>query len=321
MNQRENYLCAARGGKPEYVPNFMADGNVFALPFWRAIDPVTGTDFMNIKWVTNDAGSMPDENWRAMDDIKKWREIVKFPVISEMDWDKMKAEFESRKDPNKVNIAMLNTAGLFLIPINMMGWVDGLCAIYEEPEELKSFVGAIADFLVELCGYIAKYIHPDIIFTGDDVASTGGPFVSPAVWADIYKPNFQKLVDAVHSAGALCEFHNCGNCDWLIDEYIEMGVDICQLPAPNEALLAAKKRYGSRLVLTGGWDRHGAGSMPGASEEVVRESVRVAIDTYGADGALIFWDGGIVGSSEDSKNKMRWVLDELNSYGHEVYKK
>lgn len=321
MTPRENYLIAAKGGKPEYVPVAMRDSDMFAMPFWKQVDPETGRDFLNIKWVRNDAGMIPDCNVVAMDDVTRWRELVHFPDLSAMDWEDIAAKFEARRDPNKAKVAVLNTAGLFLIPIDMMGWVDGLCAIYEEPEELEAFISAICDFLVELAGYYKKYIKPDIIYTGDDLASRSGPFVSPEIWKKMYKPYFKRIVEACHDAGALCEFHNCGNCDWLIGEYIEIGVDICQLPEPNEQLLKDKERFGGRLVLTGGWDRHGPGSLPGADEETVRQSVRDAVDTYGKDGALIFWDGGIVGTSEDSMNKRRWVDDEIEIYGREVYRK
>ena len=94
---------------------------------------------------------------------------------------------------------------------------------------------------------------------------------------------------------------------------------LCFQRKPNKSLLEDKRRFGSRLVITGGWDRHGPGSMPDAPEEVVRQSVRDGIDTWGSDGALIFWDGGIVGSGEDANNKRRWVADELQKYGHTVY--
>ncbi len=100
-----------------------------------------------------------------------------------------------------------------------------------------------------------------------------------------------------------------------------MGYDICQLPVPNDDLRADKKRFGSRLVITGGWERHGDAGLPDASEECVRASVRRAIDDFGADGGLVFWDGGIIGESEDSKNKMRWLMDELHVYGRQVYER
>ena len=58
---RDNYLMAAKGGKPYWVPSFTDDCNMFFPDYWFWEDPETGTDFFNIKWTANDAGRMPLE--------------------------------------------------------------------------------------------------------------------------------------------------------------------------------------------------------------------------------------------------------------------
>lgn len=321
LTKKENYLIAARGGKPAWVPSFVEDANVFMPPIWE-VDEETGTDFCNVKWVFDEYVQMPDANWKAMDDIADWRDVIKFPDLAALDWERLAADFHGDGyDPEKVDIAMANTSGIFLIPVNMLGWVDGLCAIYEDPEELEALVSALTDFLCELIGYFGKYLHPDIVFSGDDIAANDGPLVSKETWTALYKPYFRKIADAIHAQGALAEFHCCGNNGYLIEEILDMGYDICQLPVPNDDLRADKKRFGSRLVITGGWERHGDAGLPDASEECVRASVRKAIDDFGAEGGLIFWDGGIIGESEDSRNKMSWLMDELHVYGRQVYQK
>ena len=93
---------------------------------------------------------------------------------------------------------------------------------------------------------------------------------------------------------------------------------ICQLPVPNEDLKRDKERFGSRLVITGGWDRQSPAARPGASEEEVRRSFHTAVEEWGQDGGLIFWDGGIAGRSEDSRNKSRWLYDEMRRYNQEL---
>jgi hypothetical protein len=320
MTQRENYLIAARGGKPEWVPCFPEDCNIFMPDFWNETDPITGADLFNVKWIENEYGRMPDEKYHAMDAISQWRATAKFPDPATMDWEGMHKRYLENYDPDKVNIVMLNTNGIFLIPVNMLGWVEALVAIYEDREELEAFVSAITDFLVSLVPYICRYFKPDIIFSGDDLAATNGPFISRETWSSLYKPYFKQIYNTIHSYGVLGEFHCCGNCQYLIEEFLDVGVDICQLPMPNESLLKDKKHFGNRLVITGGWDRHGSGAMPGASEQVVRQSVHHALDTWGKDGALIFWDGGIAGRSEDSNNKMQWLYDEFHAYGKEIYR-
>lgn len=320
LTMRENYMIAMRGGKPEWVPSMIEETNEYYPSVW-AVDPDTGVDFMNVKYVVDDFGPMADPKWKAMDDISEWRDIVRFPDLSEYDWEGEAAGFKAGDgyDPDKADVLLANAAGLFLIPVNMMGWVDALCTVYEQPDDLKAFVDALTDFLCEVIERACQVFKPDIVFTGDDFSSAKGPFISQDVFREFWKPGYTRVCETIHAQGALAEFHNCGRNGYLIDEILDMGYDSMQLPVPDEDLYAAKERYGSRLVIDGGWDRHGPAGMPGASEECVRESVRKAIDDFGSDGALIFWDGGIIGSSEDSKQKMAWLLDELHTYGHEVY--
>ena len=107
ITKRDNYLTAARGGKSVWLPCFPEDANIFMLPFWRAEDPVTKKDFCGIRWVENEFGRMPDERYPAITEISQWRETVKFPVLSELDWEGLRAGYLARQDPDKVNIAML----------------------------------------------------------------------------------------------------------------------------------------------------------------------------------------------------------------------
>ena len=319
MNARENYLVAAHGGKPERLPLFPDDCNIFAMDFWKKHRPETGTDFLNIKWVNDKAGQMPDPHWHAMKSIFDWKETARFPKLCDLNWRDLAEKYHSESNPDKVNIAILNTMGIFLIPVNMLGWEKALCAILEEPEEMNAFLQAITEFLLEIIKYFGEYIHPDIVFSGDDFAGGSGPFLSPDVFREVYAPYLKQISAAIHEIGALAEFHCCGNCQYVIEEALACGYDICQLPEPNAQLLSDKERFGSRLVLTGGWDRHGPGNIENASEEVVRQSVHTAVDTYGKDGGLIFWDGGIIGSTEDGKNRLAWVYDEARKYGLQVY--
>jgi hypothetical protein len=182
MTKKENYLIAARGGKPEWVPCFPEDSNVFMPDFWNEVDPVTGADLFNVKWIEDESGRMPDEKRPAMDAISQWRSTAKFPNPGDLDWEGMYKRYMGNYDACKVSIAMLNTSSIFLIPVNMIGWVEALAAIYEDREELESFVSAITDFLVELVPYIFRYFKPDIIFTGDDLAAATGPFISKEIW-------------------------------------------------------------------------------------------------------------------------------------------
>jgi len=323
LTPKENFFRAVRYENPEWVPIFGEDMNPFGSYIWTP-DPDTMKDWCNITWIMEEGvGKMPDYSRCAMESIDQWRDTVKWPDLDALDWEKIAYDFVNgpRYSPDKLTTAIANTAGPFLIPINMMGWENALCDMMDEPEEYQAFVDALTDFIVDYVGYLGKYIKPDLISSGDDICGNDGPFISIDTWREMFKPDFTRICDAIHEVGALAEFHCCGNCQYLIAEEMDMGYDIAQLPIPNDALMADKKRFGKRLVITGGWDRHGPGGAFGASEEVVRESVRKAIDDYGQEGGLIFWDGGIIMNTEDSKKKMAWLQDELHTYGRAIYAK
>jgi uroporphyrinogen-III decarboxylase len=320
LTAKENYLKCIRGEKPERVPLFPDDVNFYVPSIWDA-DPETNRDFFGVLWIDEPSGKMPDVIHPIMSDVTKWREMVTFPDLSKIDWEAETARFREHYDPDKIDLAMIHTSGPFLLPINMLGWEEGLVSLYTEPDELSAFIAAIVDFLIELASYIKKYINPQVMFSGDDMAAANGPMISQEIWANIYKPQFERIVDAVHGLGSYVEFHNCGNNGYLIEEFLGIGVDICQLPMPNDGLLADRQRFGNRLVITGGWDRISEAAKAGASEEMVRTSAREAVDRYGKDGALIFWDGGVIGNDEEAVNKKKWLYDEVRNYGTMVYSK
>ena len=324
LTPKENYLKAARGEKPEWVPIF-GEANMLP-PFIWDYDPETKVDWLNITWVEGEPGlaAMPDTSKPAMTDICDWRDIIKWPDLDAVDWEQKIKEFHENEmfpfDPDKATICMANTNGIFLTPINMMGWVDGMVAMMEEPEEYKALVDALTDFICDYIEHLGKYFQPDIVFSGDDLSAGTGPFISEDVYDEIFADNFKRIADTIHGIGALAEFHNCGDNQWLLDKEVEAGFDICQLPMPSDDLKERLAKYKGRLAMTGGWDRKGPGAEDGVSEEVLRESVRVALDDYGKDGGLIFWDGGIIMNSEESIKKLGIINDEATKYGHEIYK-
>jgi hypothetical protein len=106
---------------------------------------------------------MPDEKWRAMTDIRRWRDIIRFPDLAKTDWEQVAKNETAIFAPDKARIAMLAAESLSLIPVDMMGWMDALCAIHEEPEELQALIAALTDYYVKLTRYIAMHYKPDLI--------------------------------------------------------------------------------------------------------------------------------------------------------------
>ena len=80
---KENYLIAARGGKPQWVPNFSLSMNMYEPAVW-AIDPVTGLEWTGARWLENEAGLTADTVNPPLSSILEWREKVIFPDLSKI---------------------------------------------------------------------------------------------------------------------------------------------------------------------------------------------------------------------------------------------
>jgi hypothetical protein len=321
MTEKENYMLAFKGLEHPWVPQFRKVAEWIRPDFLMGADPVTQRNVFGIKYATeNDNGRIPLPNDFIMTDVSQWRDIVKFVDLDQVDWKKEAARVDAQADPNKARMVSIGMGGLFLTMINMMGWVEGLCAILEDTDAVEDFCSGLADYYVKLAKYEMEYYKPDILMMSDDISCDQGPFVSQEIFRRLYRPYYQKIIDVVKAEGYPVEFHCCGYCKYLLEEFVEMKIDSIQIPRPYEDVKALKKKYGNKIVLCGGWDWQSPGGLPNASEEVVRAEVRKVIDTFATDPAYVFWDGDAVGTSPDMLKKVEWIRDEVDIYGHKALK-
>lgn len=122
--------------------------------------------------------------------------------------------------------------------IPIMGWVEGPLAeavdlrgmqalmmdLVDEPE----YVGELMDWVVELeIGFAQAQIEAgcDLIGIGDAAAS----LVSARVYEEMVLPREQRLVQAIHAAGAVARLHICGNTRHLLALMPQTGCEIIDL--------------------------------------------------------------------------------------------
>ena len=78
----------------------------------------------------------------------------------------------------------------------------------------------------------------------------------------------------------------------------------------------AKVKYSMTAI--GGWDAFGPGNQKDSTEEEIRASVRLAIDTYAPGGRYVFWESGATDAFPET---VRIIRDEARIYGHQYYNK
>jgi uroporphyrinogen-III decarboxylase len=212
--------------------------------------------------------------------------------------------------------------GYFQNLMAFMGFNEGLCAMYEEPEEVKALMEYLCVFYTEIGRKCIDYYKPDIVGVTDDTAAWKNPFFSVDMYRALIKPYHVRQAALGLDRGLPIEMHDCGRCEDFIDDWRDFGVVLWNPAQLSNDLLAIKQKYGNSLVICGGWDIVGELADPYVTEETVRKSVFKAIDTYAPGGGYAFC-GAYLGPADDDKTirKNRWLQEAVDTYGRTFYKK
>jgi hypothetical protein len=354
MTEKENFMRVINGQEPAWAPRFgFSMPGIPPEPYRKYHEPNVGLSFsigsMSMKpngkggfvdafgvsyTPTVETGGMmqPTPNVHILNDIRKWRDVIKLPSLEGYDWeedakkalDALDADLKSRgMDRNMVATTFSAGIGMgyFLNLANIMGMTEALCSFLEEPEAVHELFSYIADFADTVLKNAIECFKPDVIMLGDDIATATNPFISRKTWQELIMPYHARQANIVRNAGIPLMNHCCGRCEDFIEDWMSFGVSSWNPAQVMNDLVGIKKKYGNSLVLIGCWDSSGPASQNGASEELVRQAVRDCIDRYAAGGGFMFLADiyGPVGD-RDFENRKRWITEEYEAYRDHPYK-
>ena len=305
LTPKENYLMLGRGEMPEYVPFYTMMGTEYMgeAPV-KSLSPMVfkqdhfrdgGYDMWGVRYVAdaNTGATLPEPNHFLLEDINDWEKVLKFPDRNDdFDYEMMyKKDLEERKiDRNQsATIAM---AGLmpFQQLVAFMGFTEGLCALFEEPEECQALFEYLGDFYCEVCEKSIDYYKPDVLGIVDDTAAWGNPFVSLDMFREFLVPQYKRLAQFAHDRDLVITYHNCGKCESFIDDMVNVvGINEWN-PAQNcNDLAAIKAKYGNKLTLCGciNSSQTFIGEM---TDEHIREIVWDVANKYAPGGGFQFME-------------------------------
>ena len=175
---------------------------------------------------------------------------------------------------------------------SVLGWVEGPMAEYGD---LRGVENAMLDLIdkPELFFKAGQIIAQnaitfaiaqikagaDMIGIGDSAAS----LIAPSMYAELVLPLEQKLIAAIHQAGAAVKLHICGNIKNIVQHMAESGTDIIDVdwmvPLAKAGELVPKGRAGPEITLCGNFNP--AGVLFEGSPEEVAEAARKCLKTGG----------------------------------------
>jgi len=130
-----------------------------------------------------------------------------------------------------------------------------------------------------------------IMVSGADFGTQNGPFISPDMYREFYKPFHKKINDWIHTHTPWKTFyHSCGSIVAFLDDFVEAGVDILnpvQTSAKDMDPKMLKEKYGDKLVFWGG-GVDTQKTLPFGSPEEVRKEVAERCRTFGKGGGYVF---------------------------------
>lgn len=336
MTQRENYLAAARGETPRWVPNYNDDIapvdpmilNTAMTQYFIALEEYQGNipkdtvfiDGFGIRWLVDDMGPMVDTAQPLVLGIEKWRDTFIIPETENYDWDAA-AEIDGMFVVDD-KVSQMFIYGPFMIMLNAFGHEEAFITLYSDPEEAAEFLDVVTSFLETMVENVFTRVRVDSFVLHNDMANPSNLFIPPETYREVVKPFDKRIFDTIRrvSPDTVIEYHICGKADSVIDDIVEIGSDVWQPAQPMNDLVGIKKKYGQKLIFNGAWDNVTMLAKSNVTEEEIRQSVRETIDEQTADGMpYIFWDGGPYGSDPEINKRCEWANDEARIYGATAY--
>lgn len=122
----------------------------------------------------------------------------------------------------------------------------------------KDFANALMDKVMAFplaAGKKLIEMGVDMLWTGDDVSTQNGMMISMDMWREYLKPRYALLFSEFKklNPGIKIAYHSCGNCQAIMDEMYEIGLDVINpiQPACMDPAVIKKKFY-RKMAMWGG---------------------------------------------------------------------
>lgn len=317
ISERENFMKMINREQPDFVshqPSLLQ----MILPsaiLDRAPGFGTGYDWFGVHWTEDPDMPMMPVTTAGMDpvleDICDWHDVIKWPDLSQIDWEACAKKDVPVKDPNKILCAMM-VSGPFERLHDLMGFENALCALLTDPEECEAFFSKLCDFKIEQLHYLKKYYDVDMVHFQDDWGSQKDLFFSPDLWQELIRPHVQRVINAAHELGIYFDMHSCGKIDRIVDDIIAMGVDVLDPAQPVNDLASWHEKYHDKVIFMGALNAQEVIDIPKTTAEEIKEEVHNKID-------LLSNDGYFIPFAVSLSSRVMEALDEVYIYGRTYY--
>ena len=167
----------------------------------------------------------------------------------------------------------------------LVGMENLMVAFATEPAFVGDLMDRIADYNVGVIRNAAR-LGVDCAHFGDDWGSQRGPLVSPAMWRQLVKPRYARMVRAAKEAGLHVSQHCCGKVEVLIPDLVELGVDVFNPFQPEVMdIWALREKFRGKIAFWGGLSVQR--TLPRGTPDDVRREARRLLGEMAPGGGYI----------------------------------
>lgn len=153
---------------------------------------------------------------------------------------------------NQYRMCQLSFPGPVNVTANIRGFTNFLIDHRRNPDELKRLLAHMTDFNVRVARSWVKYggrPHGFIIY--DDLGAQTGPFFSPKMFEEFYRPVYKTIIDTAHELGCDMHLHSCGRIDSLMPLLMEWGLDAFEFDSPRTIGYPGLERFRGQIMMWG----------------------------------------------------------------------
>jgi hypothetical protein len=184
-------------------------------------------------------------------------------------------------------LVIASIPGGFDTPRQLMGEETACTAYYEQPELMQDIIETCSNTSLKVLERVTDHLLIDQLSVHEDLAGKPGPLIGPLQIRQFIQPYYRPVWDLVHSRGTtIFDMDSDGNVNSVIDAFLECGLNSMHPmePAAGMDIVSLRQKYGDRLKIRGGIDKH----VLRAGKEAIRDELTYKLQPAMQQGGVAF---------------------------------
>ena len=177
--------------------------------------------------------------------------------------------------------------GGFDEPRQLLGEEAVCLAYYDQPDLMHDMLETVGAMMERVLDRVSRSVQVDVLSVHEDLAGKSGSLVGPAQIGEHIKPFYRRAWDMLADRGAVIfQQDSDGNVESVVDAFLDAGLN-CMYPMEPAAgmdMVRLRQRYGGRLAMMGGIDKH----VLRQSKAAIRAELEYKLQPCMRTGGIVF---------------------------------